>query len=95
LRDRFFSLWRKYFGNARLPITIFFSDESPQEAAAATKSGECIVTALPLVDEGKALCYSAESRICGGAKRYLGFTAGVETAVDKITQELRAAGLLP
>jgi hypothetical protein len=77
-RDHFISLWRKYFGDAPLPMAVFFSDERAQTATAATKSGQCIVSALPLVGEGKTLCYSAESRICRGARKYLGFTADAE-----------------
>ena len=75
---RFISLWRKYFGDAQLPMTVFFSDERAQTAATSDESGQCIVAELPLVMEGKTLCYSAESRICRGAKRYLGFAADVE-----------------
>jgi hypothetical protein len=77
-RDGFVSLWRKYFGDAELPIAIFFSDVGTQGAAMPTKSGPCIVNMLPSVRKGQTLTFSAESRICGGARRYLGFTAGVD-----------------
>jgi hypothetical protein len=77
-RDVFLSLWRKYFGNAELPISIFFSDVDAQGVAMTTESGPCIVDMLPRAREGETLSFSAESRICGGARRYLGFTAGVD-----------------
>lgn len=77
MRDRFISLWTKYFGDADLPIAIFFSDEDLQDGLTGTKGGQCIIELLPLVKKGTALCLSAESRICGGARRYLGFTDGV------------------
>jgi hypothetical protein len=77
-RDGFVSLWRKYFGNAELPISIFFSDVDAQGVTMTTESGPCIVDMLPRVREGETLSFSAESRICGGARRYLGFTAGVD-----------------
>ncbi|MCX6657447.1 MAG: DUF169 domain-containing protein [Euryarchaeota archaeon] len=78
MRDAFVSLWRKYFGDAELPIAVFFSDVRPKGAAKATGSGPCIVNMLPRVRKGQTLSFSAESRICGGARRYLGFTAGVD-----------------
>jgi uncharacterized protein (DUF169 family) len=74
-RDRFISLWRKYFGDAELPLAVFFSDERAPRAATVAKYGPCIVNMLPLVREGRTLCFSAESRICEGARRYLGFAA--------------------
>lgn len=75
-RERFTSLWAKYFGDADLPMATFFSDESAPEGLTAAKGGQCIIELLPFVKKGKTLCFSAESRICGGARRYLGFTDG-------------------
>src|SRR5512136_2343102 len=75
-RDRFITLWKKYFGDADLPIAVFYSDESAPEGLTTTKGGQCIVELLPLVRRGKTLCLSSESRICGGARRYLGFSTG-------------------
>ncbi len=66
-------MWRKYFGNADLPLAIFYSDEPEKVAAPVRGSGQCIIDMLPLVGKGKALCFSAESHICGGGRRYLGF----------------------
>jgi hypothetical protein len=76
-RDQFITLWREYFGNAELPMAVFFSDERAPKSITSAKSGPCIVDMLPLVRQGKTLCFSAESRICGGARRYLGFAAEV------------------
>jgi Uncharacterised ArCR, COG2043 len=69
---RFITLWRKYFGDADLPIVAFFSDKKAPDSLAAG-SDPCVISALPAVKEGKTLCLSASSRICGGAKRYFGF----------------------
>lgn len=57
-------------------MVIFFSDESPSDGLTSTKGGQCVIELLPLVKKGKNLCFSAESSICGGARRYLGFTEG-------------------
>jgi uncharacterized protein (DUF169 family) len=73
MRDRFVSQWRKYFGAAELPFAFFYSDECPPKAVTSPESDRCILSALSLVREGRTLCLSAESRMCGGAKRYLGF----------------------
>jgi len=75
-RDRFISLWSKYFGDAGLPMAIFFSDDDPPDGLTGTKDGQCIIELLPLVKRGQTLCFSAESHICGGARRYLGFADG-------------------
>lgn len=75
-RDQFVSLWTMYFGDAELPIAIFFSDEGSPGTEVVPGSGPCIVSMLPYVRKGHDLSFSAESRICGGAKRYLGFSDG-------------------
>ncbi len=72
-RERFVSQWRKYFGDADLPMAIYYSDEAEAEAEQVREAGQCIVELLPAVIMGKPLCFSAESRICGGGRRYLGF----------------------
>lgn len=72
-RSRFIAMWRKYFGKADLPMAVFFSDEPEPDAAQVRESGECIIDMLPQVGKGKTLCFSRESCICGGGRRYLGF----------------------
>lgn len=76
-KDEFISKWTKYFGDSELPFCVFFSDEAPQVGLSAAKGGQCIIEMLPSVRKGKTLCFSAESNICGGAKRYLGFSDAV------------------
>jgi hypothetical protein len=72
-RDRFISLWTKYFGDIQLPVAVFFTGDPPGEGRTSTAGGQCIIEMLPLAMKGKTLCFSAENRICGGARRYLGF----------------------
>jgi hypothetical protein len=72
-RDRFVSLWRKYFGSADLPFVEFYTDRCPLKAMTSPESERCIMSALSIVRAGTPLCLSAESRMCGGAMRYLGF----------------------
>src|SRR3972149_6486720 len=64
LKDRFLSLWHKYFNNAELPIAYWYAD-GPGDAR-AMKEGEgprCIIGGL---DMGHAVGSP-------GGKRYLGF----------------------
>ncbi len=72
-RDRFVSKWRKFFGTEELPFVVFYSDDCPPDAITSPESDRCILSGLSLVREGRSLCLSAESRMCGGAQRYLGF----------------------
>jgi uncharacterized protein (DUF169 family) len=72
-RDNFISLWSKYFGDAQLPMAVFFSNEPVEKPTTGHERSLCIVSLLPHVREGRSLCFSAESKICGGARRYLGF----------------------
>jgi len=78
-RGRFVSQWRKYFRNAEMPIVVFYADEPVPGAASGITSGQCVVDMLAIVRKGKALCLSAKDRMCGGAKRYLGFADEAST----------------
>jgi hypothetical protein len=72
-RDRFATLWRKYFGDAELPVAVFFSGKRAPKAATPRKADRCVISMLSHVREGRTLCFSAESPICRGARRYFGF----------------------
>lgn len=73
-RDRVTSLWRKYFGDADLPLAVFYSNECARGPGAAPLTNPCVIGMLPLVADGKTLCLSCKTRMCGGARRYLGFS---------------------
>lgn len=75
MKERFQELWEKYFGNAELPITFYFTDvDGGEDWAGIPKSRSCIICELAKVRKGKTLVYNAERIGCGGAKRYLGYT---------------------
>jgi uncharacterized protein (DUF169 family) len=74
LKEEFIVLWKRFFGEAELPITFYYTDEEGQ--AELVKPGTfrgCIFTALSLVRKGKALCFDAESIPCSGGQQCLGF----------------------
>jgi len=72
-RDRFLSLWRKYFNNAGLPIIFYYADETP----IATSPARCIINGLSSVFSGESLACTGETVGCSGGKRYLGFAEGI------------------
>jgi uncharacterized protein (DUF169 family) len=74
MRDVFISLWRKYFNDAELPITFYYTDEEGYaELAMPGSLPRCVVGVLMKVRQGKAICINADSIGCFGGKRYLGY----------------------
>jgi uncharacterized protein (DUF169 family) len=75
MRDRFIALWRKYFNDAELPITFYYTDEEGHaELAAPGSLPRCVVGVLMKVRRGKSICLNADSIGCFGGKRYLGYS---------------------
>ena len=73
-KENFVVLWKRFFGEAELPITFYYTNEEGH--AGLVKPGSvhrCVIAALQLVREGRALCFDAESIGCYGGRRYLGF----------------------
>jgi uncharacterized protein (DUF169 family) len=75
LKEKFISLWVKYFGNVELPIVFYYSD-SENDAENMTKSEKwgCFIGELAKVRKGRSLAFDRDSISCGGGKKYLGFT---------------------
>jgi hypothetical protein len=73
-RDTFQTLWKKYFNNAPLPITFYYSDKLSN--AVIVKAGtvpRCIIGALVKVQRGQSLAFNSDAVGCEGGKRCLGF----------------------
>ena len=76
LRDKFLTLWKKYFNNAELPIVFYYTDEATDTKPANNESlPRCIIGALGSVREGKSYYFDLESLRCG--QRYLGFSQDI------------------
>ncbi len=78
IKDSFTKLWRKYFHNAELPITFYYSDK--KGLAELVKPGSvarCVIGALLKVREGRSFSFNTDSIGCLGGRRYLGFTAKI------------------
>ena len=74
-KEKFIHLWRKYFNNAELPITFYYTDEAKSTALVKPGSvSRCIIGALAGVRKGQSLRFDTESIGCPGGRRYLGFT---------------------
>lgn len=75
LKEKFLSLWKKYFNNAELPVTFYYSENAGNvPKAKATKGWSCIICELSDIRKGKQYYYEADNMGCAGAKRYFGFT---------------------
>ena len=75
LKENFLTLWKKYFGDAELPIVFFYTYANEGlEWAEKPKGWSCIICELAKVRTGKSLVYNADRVTCGGARRYLGYT---------------------
>jgi uncharacterized protein (DUF169 family) len=74
LKEKFLKLWKKYFNNAPLPITFYYTDKPAN--AELVKPGSvprCIIGALVKVQQGQSLAFNIDAVGCAGGKRYLGF----------------------
>ncbi len=75
LKETFIDLWKKYFGNAELPIAFYYTEgDGGAEWAEKAKGHSCLICELIKVRNGKSLVYDDERIKCGGARRYLGYS---------------------
>lgn len=76
IRNSFSEKWAKYFGNSPLPITFYYSDNKVDSATEVIpkKGWSCLIAELAKVRNGESLSYNADAVMCGGGKRYLGFS---------------------
>jgi uncharacterized protein (DUF169 family) len=75
LKDKFISLWRKYFNNAKLPITFYYGDDTRQaELVKPGSISRCVIGAMAEVRQGRSFSFNADSIGCWGGRRYLGFS---------------------
>jgi len=73
-KEDFIVLWKKFFGEAELPIALYYTNEEGHaELVKPDIIRRCIFPALSLVRKGKALCFDAESIGCSGGQQCLGF----------------------
>jgi uncharacterized protein (DUF169 family) len=74
IKDKFIRLWSKYFKNAELPITFYYSSkEGRAELVKPGSVARCVIGALAEVRNGRSFSFNADSIGCFGGRRYLGF----------------------
>ncbi len=75
LKKDFLTKWEKYFGSHELPITFFYvKDKGNIPAADPGKKWSCLICELAQVRKGQSLAWNGKNLMCGGSKRYLGYT---------------------
>jgi uncharacterized protein (DUF169 family) len=78
LVDTFITLWDRYFGDAELPVTFYYTDEEDRAEKVKPGTGaRCIIGALAKVRKGMSLSFDAASVACPGGKKYLGFAQSI------------------
>ncbi|MFZ4399103.1 MAG: DUF169 domain-containing protein [Bacteroidales bacterium] len=74
LKSSFIIRWKKYFGDANLPIALFYSDDLHHaEPARKFEGHHCMIADFSMVFRGKAMAFNAENIGCGGGLKYCGF----------------------
>lgn len=75
LKEKFISLWKKFFNNAELPIAFFYSEDAGDVPKAKASNGwRCLVCELSAVRKGEQSYYETDNLGCPGASRYLGYS---------------------
>ena len=78
-KEKFLTRWKKYFNNADLPITFYYTDEAGKaEMAKAGAGPRCIIGGLVNVQKGQSAAYDVDAVGCPGGKRYLGFVDSLD-----------------
>jgi uncharacterized protein (DUF169 family) len=74
LRDKFISLWEKYFCGGELPIAFYYADRTGGAARPKPPTAHrCVIGDLTRVRRGAPLCFDVDAIGCSGGQRYFGF----------------------
>jgi uncharacterized protein (DUF169 family) len=75
LRDRFTTLWQKYFPGTELPITFEFRNASDAARKVSPPDGwRCLICQMGRVRNGTSLVLDARSITCRGGLMYTGYS---------------------
>ncbi len=78
IKEKFSTLWRKYFNDAELPIVFYYTNEEGHaELVQRDSVPRCVIGALSGVRKGNSSCLTIDSIGCPGGKRYLGFAENI------------------
>ncbi len=73
LKDRFLTLWEKYFDGAELPLAFYYTDAQPAEQKKSGAAHRCVMADINQARRGKTVHLTTEGIGCFGGQRYLGF----------------------
>ncbi|MCX8110196.1 MAG: DUF169 domain-containing protein [Syntrophorhabdaceae bacterium] len=78
IKERFISLWTKYFNGAPLPVVFFYTDtdRTAQRVRPPKAEHRCILADIFRVVKGKSLAFGEDSFGCFGGRKYLGYGDG-------------------
>ena len=75
IKARFLGMWGEHFTGAEPPLAWYYTDEAGRGESPGPGTGShCLICALSAARNGTPLSFSARDVLCGGGKRYLGFT---------------------
>ncbi|MBI4863464.1 MAG: DUF169 domain-containing protein [Candidatus Riflebacteria bacterium] len=74
VRERFETLWGKYFTGQPLPLAFAFTDDASPALVPPAKSWSCVLAQIARALKGEDVALASESIGCLGGKRYFGFT---------------------
>ncbi|NJO68564.1 MAG: DUF169 domain-containing protein [Bacteroidetes bacterium] len=79
LQEKFEANWINYFGNAELPLCMWFGDEAEKAHLPERKQHSvCFIGELASVRKGNNRCVTKQTIGCGGARRYLGYSEALK-----------------
>lgn len=73
LKERFQSLWSRYFGETELPIILYYTDKETVEENDPEKSSRCLIATLNRVRKGASIRFNTNTIRCPGGKRATGW----------------------
>ncbi|HSW58756.1 MAG TPA: DUF169 domain-containing protein [Dehalococcoidales bacterium] len=77
-KNMFIHNWNKFFNNAELPISFYYTDKVWQADLVKPGTGpRCIMSSLAKVRSGQSLAFDADGVACEGGKTYLGFSSDI------------------
>jgi len=76
-KDRFLTLWAKYFNHAEIPFVFYYTNDEGRAQLAGASTPRCVIAALVGVRQGNPLACSAQTVGCPGGRRYLGFAENI------------------
>jgi uncharacterized protein (DUF169 family) len=76
-KDRFLMLWHKYFNNAEIPFTFYYTNDIGETPPATKQSPRCVIANMVGVRQGNSLACDAQTVGCPGGRRYLGFAENI------------------